>query len=61
MNAYKITSGQKNEIENLLLAPSQYFNPVQDINGNWFIFEQEFNACGLGILTDFTPLPNEII
>jgi hypothetical protein len=45
MNAYKITQGQKNSIENQPFAPSQFFNPVQDINGDWFIFEEEMNAA----------------
>jgi len=61
MNAYIITITEKNNLEDQNYGRSEKFNPVQDINGNWFIFEQEFNACGLGILTDFTPLPNEII
>lgn len=38
---YKITQGQKNSIENQKFAPNQYFNPVQDINGDWFIFDAE--------------------
>lgn len=42
---YKITAGQKNSIENQPFADNQYFNPVQDINGDWFIFEQEMDYC----------------
>jgi hypothetical protein len=61
MNAYRITLEQKNAIENQLFAPSQFFNPVQDINGDWFIFKQEFKQCGLGVLTDFIPPPSEPI
>jgi hypothetical protein len=61
MNAYKITSGQKNSIEIQPFAASQFFNPVQDTNGDWFIFEQEFESCGLGVLTEFIPPPSETI
>lgn len=36
-----------------------YFNPVQDINGDWFIFEVEHQACDLGVEADFNPPPTE--
>ena len=45
MNAYRINNGQKNAIENQPFANNQYFNPVKDINGDWFIFEIEINAA----------------
>jgi hypothetical protein len=61
MNAYKITVEQKAELKNQTFALSQFFNPVQDINGDWFIFEQEFESCGLGVLTDFIAPPSETI
>jgi len=61
MNAYRITLEQKNEIENQSFAPSQFYNPVKDNNGDWFIFEQEFESCGLGVLTEFIPPPSETI
>lgn len=41
MEGYKITLGQKQAIESTQFASGQYFNPVQDINGDWFIFEEE--------------------
>jgi len=38
------------------------YNPVKDINGDYFIFEQEFKQCGLGVLTEYVPpTPTEII
>ena len=38
------------------------YNPVKDINGDYFIFEQEFIQCGLGVLTEYVaPTPTEII
>jgi len=61
MKAYKITVEQKNEIEDQKSAPAQYFNPVQDINGDWFIFEAEMNSAvknkgwARAILADFVP------
>jgi len=38
------------------------YNPVQDHKGDYFIFEQEFKQCGLGVLTEYVPpTPTEII
>ena len=42
---YKITAGQLNAIQNQSFGDNQYFNPVQDVNGDWFIFEQEMEYC----------------
>lgn len=44
MEGYKINTGQKQAIENTLLAKAHFFYPVEDINGDWFIFEEEMNA-----------------
>lgn len=41
MEGYKITQGQKAAIENTSFASGQFFFPVEDVNGDWFIFEQE--------------------
>jgi len=61
MKGYKITLIQTNQlVESKMLNGSKY-NPVQDINGDWFIFEEEFEACGLGVLTDFIPPISETI
>lgn len=43
MKGYKITQEQRNEISKTPFSEGQYFNPVQDINGEWFIFETEMN------------------
>jgi hypothetical protein len=62
MIGYKITIQQKNELAGAEMPDGIFFNPVQDINGDWFIFEKEFEASGFGVLTDFIPLlPPEII
>ena len=38
------------------------YNPVKDHKGDYFIFEQEFIQCGLGVLTAyFAPIMDEII
>jgi hypothetical protein len=51
MEAYKITLEQKELIEGQQFDIDRYFNPVQDINGDWFISPVEVNEC---INKDFT-------
>jgi hypothetical protein len=45
MILYQLTEEQKNEIVGQFFAPSSMFNPVQDINGYWFISDQEVDQC----------------
>jgi hypothetical protein len=61
MKGYKITPAQRNQLVGSIMPNGTYYNPVQDINGDWFIFEQEFESCGLGVLTDFIAPPSETI
>lgn len=39
-----ITEIEKDYLENELVQPNWYFNPIQDCNGNWIITEQEIQA-----------------
>ena len=50
---YKLTLEQADELRGKEFAPDNYFNPVQDINGDWFIFEVEYQH------TDFNIEPSE--
>jgi len=61
MKGYKLTIFEKNQLMGSKMSNGTFYNPVQDITGNWFIFEKEFEACGLGVLSDFIPKINEII
>jgi len=45
MILYQLTEEQKNEIVGQFFAPTSMFNPVQDINGYWFISGQEVDQC----------------
>ena len=38
---YKLTPEQADELRGNEFAPDSFFNPVQDINGDWFIFDPE--------------------
>lgn len=62
----KITEGQKNSLLNKHFIQDGFFNPVQDINGDWFISQEEMQQCDnppfiwvktLG-LVDFVPIPH---
>ena len=44
MTGYKLTTEQAELLRCNEFAPNQYFNPVQDINGDWFIFDGEVNG-----------------
>lgn len=44
MIGYKLTAEQAIEISGKLFNESTAFNPVQDINADWFIFEGEING-----------------
>ena len=44
------------------MSDGSKYNPVQDHKGDYFIFEQEFKQCGLGVLTEYVPpTPTEIL
>lgn len=45
MIGYKLTIEEKELLVGEQFAPDQYFNPVPDINGVYFIFEGEVNGC----------------
>jgi len=59
MIGYKITEEEANELRGTEFAPSSYYNPVQDINGDWFIFEEEYISSGLQIEQSEYVAPSE--
>ena len=44
-NVYKLTEEQKNQLINQTWDGEQFFNPIQDINGEWVITQGEVNGC----------------
>ena len=66
MNMYKINAGQKIAIEKQPFARNQFYKPIQDINGDWFISEIEIEYAvknrgwAKAILADYVA-PTEII
>ena len=45
MIGYKLTPTQATQISGKHFNSSSIFNPVQDIDGDYFIFEGEVNDC----------------
>ncbi len=45
MIGYKLTPEQRNQLVGQQFAPDQFFNPVLDIDGVYFIFESEVDNC----------------
>ena len=59
---YKIFIKDRDALVRQIMEDGTKYNPVQDINGDWFIFEQEYKQCGLGVLTEYVPpTPTEIL
>lgn len=52
MTGYKLTLEQKNLLVGQQFAPNQYYNPVQDVNGDWFIFQKEVELGGFDWLRE---------
>lgn len=47
MIGYKLTEEQKDIINKTHFTEYEFFNPVQDINDNWFLFLSEENKKNL--------------
>lgn len=41
MNGIKLTIAQKEQLQGVYFAENIFFNCVQDINGDWFVFLSE--------------------
>jgi hypothetical protein len=41
MIGFVLNIDQKNQLVGVQFMPDQYYNPVQDANGDWFIFQYE--------------------
>ena len=62
MEGYKIFNYQREVLVQQTMEGQGKYNPVKDINGDYFIFEQEYKQCGLGVLTEYVPpIMDEII
>jgi len=62
MEGYKIYNYQRDVLVQQTMEGKGKYNPVKDHKGDYFIFEQEFKQCGLGVLAEYVPpIMDEII
>jgi hypothetical protein len=54
---YKLTIEQKRTVKRKAFTDSNLFNPVQDINGDWFISQQEVDQCDNELFSWVKDLP----
>jgi hypothetical protein len=45
IKGYKITNEQKENVKNKKYTNDSYFNPIQDIDGNWLLSIEEIIYC----------------
>ena len=62
MEGYKIFIKDRDALIRQTMEGTGKYNPVQDHKGDYFIFEQEYKQCGLGVLTEyFAPIMDDLI
>lgn len=63
MKMYRLITEEIVKLLNMEMGDRSKFNPVKDVNGDWFISEVEHNVCGLGIESQYvapeSPTPLE--
>ena len=47
MTVALLTTEQKDSLVGQLYAPDSYFNPIQDMQGQWIISLEEVNQCSI--------------
>jgi len=61
----RITAEQANELKGVEFVKDNFFNPIQDANGNWVVSLQELVYCSLDFansveLIKFEPIEMEL-
>jgi hypothetical protein len=44
---YQLTTEQADSLIGVEFVPDNYFNPIQDADGNWIISIEEVNQCSI--------------
>lgn len=47
IEVYLLTQEQAASLIGVEFIPSNFFNPIQDANGNWIISQEEVNQCSI--------------
>jgi hypothetical protein len=48
IQVYQLTSEQQEQLIGVEFIPDNLFNPIQDIDGNWIITEEEVSQSTIG-------------
>jgi hypothetical protein len=57
MEVYLLTEEQARWLDGVEFIPDNYFNPIQDADGNWIISIEEVEQCSIDWVKDL-PLIN---
>jgi hypothetical protein len=47
MQVHLLTTEQADSLKGVEFVPDNYFNPIQDTEGNWIISVEEVNQCSI--------------
>lgn len=61
MIVHLLTQQQADSLKGVKFVPNNYFNPIQDINGNWIITEQEVSQTSIEWVKDLPKIEYEPI
>lgn len=61
MEGYKIYKYQRDVLIQQRMSDGSRYNPVKDKNGEYFIFQKEYDHCGLGVKAEYVPPIIEMI
>jgi hypothetical protein len=61
-----LTEQQAEQLKGIEVVPDNYFNPIQDANGNWIISLEEVDQCSIDWvksleLIKYEPIVHEMI
>jgi hypothetical protein len=61
-----LTEQQAEQLKGVEVVPDNYFNPIQDANGNWIISLEEVDQCSIDWvksleLIKYEPIVHEMI
>jgi hypothetical protein len=61
MIVYLLTPQQANSLKGVEFMPDNYFNPIQDANGNWIITFEEVSQTSIEWVKDLPQIEYEPI
>jgi hypothetical protein len=61
MIVYLLTTDQADSLRGVEFVPDNFFNPIQDINGNWIITQEEVSQTSIEWVKDLPQIEYEPI